>query len=106
MSFISNFDAVLFLSRSEKLKPFWLSVSDPLPTLDHLSSVLLAGDYPSPEYRKALERALDIPQCKLIPFFGGFLRELRAVLQGMPSLVVLPAPGAQKLEVTILNFSS
>jgi phosphatidylinositol phospholipase C, epsilon len=63
----------LFLHRSNKLKAFWFSISDePLPALDFLSAALLSA-----EYERALGRALAMPECRLIPFFGAFLRELR-----------------------------
>jgi hypothetical protein len=31
------------------------------------------------EYKEALSRSLDIPECRVVPFFGGFLRDLRAL---------------------------
>ncbi|XP_076629671.1 1-phosphatidylinositol 4,5-bisphosphate phosphodiesterase epsilon-1 isoform X2 [Colletes latitarsis] len=61
--------------KSNKLKPFWHSVNDPIPVLENLSSALL-----SPEYDLALARALAMPECPVIPFFGAFLRELREVI--------------------------
>ncbi|KAH9363087.1 hypothetical protein HPB48_014131 [Haemaphysalis longicornis] len=87
--------------RSEKLKPFWLSLSDKdqLPVLEFLSQALLNPE-PSEEYRAAVERALNIPHSKVIPFFGTFLRDLRAILQGMPSLVVLPSEKAKRIEAS------
>jgi phosphatidylinositol phospholipase C epsilon len=80
------------INRSEKLKPFWLSISDKdQPFLkDKLSKALLTVSEPSQEYKSAVIRALDIPHSKVIPFFGAFLRDLKSILQGMPSLVVLP----------------
>ncbi|KAL1439330.1 hypothetical protein MTO96_010351 [Rhipicephalus appendiculatus] len=99
---IGNFNTameVLAGLKSEKLKPFWLSLSDKdqLPVLEFLSQALLNPE-PSEEYRAAVERALNIPHSKVIPFFGTFLRDLRAILQGMPSLVVLPSEKAKKIE--------
>ncbi|CAB3224473.1 unnamed protein product [Arctia plantaginis] len=67
---------------SNKLKSFWFSISDePLPALDFLSAALLSA-----EYERALGRALAMPECRLIPFFGAFLRELREILAATPSL--------------------
>ncbi|CAG5030603.1 unnamed protein product [Parnassius apollo] len=67
---------------SHKLKSFWFSISDePLPALDFLSAALLSA-----EYERALGRALAMPECRLIPFFGAFLRELREILAATPSL--------------------
>ncbi|KAK0071089.1 hypothetical protein PV325_013556, partial [Microctonus aethiopoides] len=60
---------------SPKLKPFWQSVNEPLPVLEYLSSALLSS-----EYERALSRALAMPECPVVPFFGAFLRELREVL--------------------------
>ncbi|XP_077544076.1 uncharacterized protein LOC144156122 [Haemaphysalis longicornis] len=99
---IGNFNTameVLAGLKSEKLKPFWLSLSDKdqLPVLEFLSQALLNPE-PSEEYRAAVERALNIPHSKVIPFFGTFLRDLRAILQGMPSLVVLPSEKAKRIE--------
>ncbi|XP_076173797.1 1-phosphatidylinositol 4,5-bisphosphate phosphodiesterase epsilon-1 isoform X3 [Ptiloglossa arizonensis] len=61
--------------KCSKLKPFWHSVNEPTPILENLSSALL-----SPEYDFALARALAMPECPVIPFFGAFLRELREVI--------------------------
>ena len=63
-----------------------------------LSDTLLTKD-PSPEYREAVGRALDIPTSRVVPFFGGFLRELKAIVTGVPSVVVLPTEENQSLEV-------
>ncbi|XP_022236664.1 1-phosphatidylinositol 4,5-bisphosphate phosphodiesterase epsilon-1-like, partial [Limulus polyphemus] len=98
-----NFNtAVEILSglKSDKLKPFWLSLSgkDKLPLLDFLSSSLLTPG-PTQEYKEAVERALDIPHSKVIPFFGTFLRDLKTVFNGMPSLLVLPNNDTQELEL-------
>lgn len=71
-----------FCSRSNKLKPFWLSITEKetLPILDFLSAALLSA-----EYDRALSRALAMAECPVVPFFGAFLRELREILSA-PSL--------------------
>ncbi|KZC15118.1 1-phosphatidylinositol 4,5-bisphosphate phosphodiesterase epsilon-1 [Dufourea novaeangliae] len=61
--------------KSSKLKPFWHTVSEPIPVLESLSSALLSA-----EYEFALARALAMPECPVVPFFGAFLRELREVI--------------------------
>ncbi|XP_015590026.1 1-phosphatidylinositol 4,5-bisphosphate phosphodiesterase epsilon-1 isoform X2 [Cephus cinctus] len=61
--------------KSNKLKPFWQSVNEPLPVLEYLSSALLSS-----EYERALARALAMPECPVVPFFGAFLRELREAI--------------------------
>ncbi|GBM57044.1 1-phosphatidylinositol 4,5-bisphosphate phosphodiesterase epsilon-1, partial [Araneus ventricosus] len=78
---------------SEKLKPFWLSLpeKDNIPCLEMLTNALLTPKL-SPEYCSAVERALSSPHSRVIPFFGTFLREIKDILRGTPSLVVL-APG-------------
>ncbi|XP_053978148.1 1-phosphatidylinositol 4,5-bisphosphate phosphodiesterase epsilon-1-like isoform X2 [Hylaeus volcanicus] len=75
---IGNFNSAMEIVaglKSNKLKPFWHSVNEPIPVLENLSSALL-----SPEYDFALARALAMPECPVIPFFGAFLRELREVI--------------------------
>ncbi|XP_041369675.1 1-phosphatidylinositol 4,5-bisphosphate phosphodiesterase epsilon-1-like [Gigantopelta aegis] len=98
---IGNFNSaveILAGLRSEKLKPFWLSISEEdLTTLHSLCDALLTRDA-SPEYREAVSRALDIPECKVVPFFGGFLRDLKAIFSGVPSIIVLPSAENQSLE--------
>ncbi|CAH0730128.1 unnamed protein product, partial [Brenthis ino] len=82
---IGNFNGAMEIVaglKSHKLKTFWLSISEePLPALDFLSAALLSA-----EYERALGRALAMPECRLIPFFGAFLRELREILAATPSL--------------------
>ncbi|XP_063632308.1 1-phosphatidylinositol 4,5-bisphosphate phosphodiesterase epsilon-1-like [Cydia splendana] len=82
---IGNFNGAMEIVaglKSTKLKSFWTSVSDePLPALDFLSAALLSA-----EYERALGRALAMPECRLVPFFGAFLRELREILAASPSL--------------------
>lgn len=85
------------MRRSNKLKPFWLSITEKesLPVLDFLSAALMSA-----EYERALGRALAMPECQVVPFFGAFLRELREILSTTPSLVVLAPSGEQtRLEV-------
>lgn len=43
--------------------------------MKYLSSALLSS-----EYDIALARALAMPECPVVPFFGAFLRELREVI--------------------------
>ncbi|CAG7724464.1 unnamed protein product [Allacma fusca] len=99
--------------KSSKLKPFWLSLHEKehvVPTLDVLTKALLgekvrmdgekadAGEndfqWSAPEYDSALQRALKIPTCLVVPFFGAYLKELRVILS-TPSLVVLSSVSEQ-----------
>lgn len=67
--------------------------------LDFLSAALLSA-----EYERALGRALAMPECHVVPFFGAFLRELREILASTPSLVVLAPTGEHtRLEVRTTN---
>lgn len=57
------------------------------------------------EYDRALSRALTMPDCRVVPFFGAFLRDLRDILATTPSLVVLaPAGEHTHLEVNLLHY--
>ncbi|XP_011137962.1 1-phosphatidylinositol 4,5-bisphosphate phosphodiesterase epsilon-1 [Harpegnathos saltator] len=60
--------------KSNKVNPFWNIVREPI-LLDNLSKDLL-----SCEYELALARALAMPECPVVPFFGAFLREIRSLI--------------------------
>lgn len=90
---------MISLFRSDKLKPFWLSmVDEDLSTFNWLCSALMSREL-TDEYREAVSRSLDIPDCKVVPFFGGFLRDLRSLFINVPSIIVLPSEENQSLEV-------
>jgi len=90
---------VFFFVRSEKLKPFWLSISDEdLSILHSLSDALLSRDT-CHEYREAVNRALHIHDCKVLPFFGTFLQDLCGILSSVPGIIVFGAAGGQTLDV-------
>lgn len=74
---IWNSTLTFFFSRSNKLKPFWLSITEKetLPVLDFLSAALQSA-----EYDRALSRALAMAECPVVPFFGAFLRELEEII--------------------------
>ena len=89
----------LFGCRSEKLKPFWLLLSnEDLSTFHNLSNALFSREQTT-EYRDAVSAALDIKECKVVPFFGGFLKDLRYNLMCSPSIVVLPSDADHSIEV-------
>lgn len=71
----------LFCCRSNKLKPFWLSITEKetLPILDFLTAALWSA-----EYDRALSRALAMAECPVVPFFGAFLSELGEILAPPP----------------------
>ena len=66
--------------------------------MNFLSDALLSRE-PTPAYRAAISRALAIPGCKVVPFFGGFLRDLRAIFSIVPSVVVLAPEEPEQLHV-------
>ncbi|XP_042223651.1 1-phosphatidylinositol 4,5-bisphosphate phosphodiesterase epsilon-1-like isoform X2 [Homarus americanus] len=94
---LANFNGAMEIItglKSEKLKPFWLSLeNEHLPVLDFLTGVLLGESVA--EYEAALDRALMLPECRVVPFFGSFLRDLTKILQSTPSLVVLAEDGQE-----------
>ncbi|XP_022238999.1 1-phosphatidylinositol 4,5-bisphosphate phosphodiesterase epsilon-1-like [Limulus polyphemus] len=99
---IGNFSStveILAGLKSEKLKPFWSSLPEKehSKVLEMLNGVLL-NPIPSLEYKEAVNRALNIPQCKVVPFFGSFLRHLKEVSKELPNLVVLPPDKDQPLK--------
>ncbi|XP_073996296.1 uncharacterized protein isoform X2 [Rhodnius prolixus] len=99
---IGNFNGAMEIVaglKSNKLKPFWLSITEkePVPVLDFLSAALL-----SVEYERALSRALSMPECRVVPFFGSFLRDLRDILSTTPSLVVL-APAGDRTHLEFIS---
>lgn len=47
-------------------------------------------------YCEAISRALDIPQCKVVPFFGAFLHDLRFIIESVPSVAIMCNKNIQK----------
>uniref|UniRef100_A0AC35TZW9 Phosphoinositide phospholipase C n=1 Tax=Rhabditophanes sp. KR3021 TaxID=114890 RepID=A0AC35TZW9_9BILA len=99
---IGNFNAaveVLMGLKSEKLRPFWLSLKpEEKKRFEELCDMFLptSNNTPSQYYTEALQRALAMPQCRLIPFFGIFLRDLYAIVNDMPNVVVMGHQGEQE----------
>ncbi|CAI5455287.1 unnamed protein product [Caenorhabditis angaria] len=102
---IGNFNAaveVLMGLKSEKLRPFWLSLrQEEKQQFDTLCETLLPANQalPSQSYINAVQRALRMQQSRVIPFFGIFLRDLYAIVNDLPNIVVIGHEGeTQKLE--------
>ncbi|XP_076374836.1 1-phosphatidylinositol 4,5-bisphosphate phosphodiesterase epsilon-1 isoform X2 [Megalopta genalis] len=75
---IGNFNSAMEIIgglKSSNLKQFWQVISEPPTVLETLSAAFL-----STEYESALGRALAMPECPVIPFFGPFLKELRDII--------------------------
>ncbi|RCN45805.1 RasGEF domain protein [Ancylostoma caninum] len=104
---IANFNAaveILMGLKSEKLRPFWLSLSQEEKQQYEqvtLCEILLPSNQalPSQSYVDAIQRALRMSQSRLIPFFGIFLRDLYAIVNDLPNIVVIGHDGEkEKLE--------
>ena len=98
---IGNFNAAVELLtglRSEKLRPFWLSLpEEEKREFGWLCEALLpaANATPSAFMATAVARGLAMPQAKLIPFFGTFLRDLYAIVDDVPSLFLSAQEGSK-----------
>ncbi|KAJ8284855.1 hypothetical protein COCON_G00037050 [Conger conger] len=89
---MGNYNAVMeFLAglRSRKVLKMWqfMDQSD-IETMRNLKDAM-AQHESSSEYRKMVNRALNIPGCKVVPFCGVFLKELSDALDGAASLISL-----------------
>ncbi|XP_073541670.1 1-phosphatidylinositol 4,5-bisphosphate phosphodiesterase epsilon-1 isoform X2 [Phyllobates terribilis] len=89
---MGNYNAVMeFLAglRSRKVLKMWqfMDQSD-IETMRSLKDAMAQHEFSS-EYRKVVNRALNIPGCKVVPFCGVFLKELCEVLDGTSSLLKL-----------------
>ena len=83
------------LSRIEAFRPLWLTITDEIPGFKFLTDAFNSNEK-TPQYCDAVSRALDIPTCKVVPFFGTFLKDLRSILSTVPSIVVLCNRNTQK----------
>ena len=53
-------------------------------------------------YCEAVSRALDMRTCRVVPFFGTFLHDLRFIIETVPSVAIMCNPIVQKpIEVNI-----
>uniref|UniRef100_A0A8B9ZHE6 Phosphoinositide phospholipase C n=1 Tax=Anas platyrhynchos TaxID=8839 RepID=A0A8B9ZHE6_ANAPL len=89
---MGNYNAVMeFLAglRSRKVLKMWqfMDQSD-IETMRSLKDAM-AQHESSSEYKKVINRALNIPGCKVVPFCGVFLKELCEILDGASSLIRL-----------------
>lgn len=57
---------------------------------------------PSQMYVEALQHSLKMPHCRLIPFFGSFLRDLFSVVNDLPSIVVIGNDGEGKYKDNLI----
>ncbi|PAV87943.1 hypothetical protein WR25_03718 isoform B [Diploscapter pachys] len=102
---VSNFNGaveILMGLKNEKLRPFWLSLRpDEKQQYEQLCDTLIPSNQalPSQCYINAIQRALRMTQSRVIPFFGIFLRDLYAIVNDLPNIVVIGHEGStEKLE--------
>lgn len=70
-----------------------------------LFQCLSDGLMSNPHYEQTLQKALAMPDCPVVPFFGFFMREIRQIMKETPSAVVLIDQDRNDLtEVTIKLF--
>ncbi|CAF4978644.1 unnamed protein product, partial [Rotaria sp. Silwood1] len=102
--YIGNFNSAMQILaglKIEAFRPLWLTITDEIPGFKLLMDAFNSNEKTA-QYCDALSRALDIPTCKVVPFFGTFLKDLRTILSSVPSIVVLSNRNTQK---TIENVS-
>lgn len=89
---MGNYNAVMeFLAglRSRKVLKMWQFMEQAdIETMRGLKDAM-AQHESSSEYRKVVNRALNIPGCKVVPFCGVFLKELSEALDGAASIIGL-----------------
>ncbi|CAJ0580235.1 unnamed protein product, partial [Mesorhabditis spiculigera] len=97
---IGNFNGAIELLtglNNEKLGPFWLSLRpDEKQKFEEFCEILLPDKNkgnPSKKYIAAMQRALRMPQCRTIPFFGMFLKDLYAISSEMSHIVLIGHEG-------------
>lgn len=73
--------------RSEKIRPFMQTVleKEKVPLFYYLTDALLSTS----QYDSVLQKALAMPDCPVVPFFGSFMREIRKIMKETPSSIVL-----------------
>lgn len=59
--------------------------NEEVPLYHLLTDALLS----TPQYESILQKALTMPDCPVIPFFGSFMREIRKIMKETPSNIVL-----------------
>lgn len=74
--------------RSEKIRSFMQTVleKEKVPLYNYLTEALLST---SVAYGETIQRAMAIPDCPVVPFFGSFMLEIRKIMKETPSSIVL-----------------
>ncbi|KAL7672308.1 hypothetical protein ACOME3_007197 [Neoechinorhynchus agilis] len=87
---IGNFNGAMEIVsalRTEQFKLLWVSVPAECTTISKLFDDFSTTER-SAKVSLALSKALDIPKCKVVPFFIMFLKDLRNILHDVPSLTL------------------
>lgn len=59
------------------------------------------------QYENILEKAMAMPDCPVVPFFGSFMREIRNIMKETPSSIVLTDQDGKVLsEVSKITVSA
>ncbi|CAF2860546.1 unnamed protein product [Rotaria sp. Silwood2] len=106
--YIGNFNSAMQILaglKIEAFRPLWLTITDEIPGFKFLTDAFNSNEK-TPQYCDAVSRALDIPTCKVVPFFGTFLKDLRSILSSVPSIVVLCNRNTQKPIETVTDFQN
>ncbi|XP_077992111.1 1-phosphatidylinositol 4,5-bisphosphate phosphodiesterase epsilon-1-like [Glandiceps talaboti] len=97
---MGNFNAVMEIIsglRLDWLKPLWLQMPDTEKESMNTLRDIMKED--AKEYRDAVERALAIPGCKVVPYYGWFIDELNSILNDNITLLALPLHSEHKIEM-------
>jgi len=81
--------------RSEKIKPFVQTVleKENVPLFHYLTDAMMSTS----QYESTVKKALAIPDCPVVPFFGYFMRDIRKIMKETPSTIVLSDQDARVL---------
>nr|XP_006812527.1 PREDICTED: uncharacterized protein LOC102809018 [Saccoglossus kowalevskii] len=96
---IGNFNAVMEIIsglRLDWLKPLWLQMPESEKESVRALREIMRED--AKDYREAVERALHTPGCKVVPYYGWFVQELRNILNENMTVIALPLYNEHKIE--------
>ncbi|CAF0723640.1 unnamed protein product, partial [Didymodactylos carnosus] len=89
----------------EAFRPLWLTITEEVPSFKFLTEAFNSNEK-TVQYCDAVSRALDIPTCKVVPFFGTFLKDLRSILSSVSSITVLCNKNTQKPIENVADFQN
>ncbi|KAG4077316.1 hypothetical protein HA402_009717 [Bradysia odoriphaga] len=103
---IGNFNGAMEITtglRSIQLKSLLTTFTDKgkIPVLEFLSAAL-----ESAEYERALGRGLAMPECRVVPCYKMFLKELKDIVSNCPLNISRSSPDVDVEHITIANRHS